>query len=73
MFCEINDILYKFPFTLPSYFTLLLRTVVILEGIALKGDPEYDIYEDVFPHAAKRALGLFGVKNIAKIVQAKLA
>jgi len=48
---DINTLLFKFPFTIPSYFGLMGRAVSMLEGIALKGDPKFDIWTATYPLA----------------------
>ena len=41
---ELNDIFFHYPFTVPEYFALVTRALIVLEGIALTGDPEFDIF-----------------------------
>ena len=35
---ELNQIFFEFPFTVPEYFALITRALIVLEGIALSGD-----------------------------------
>jgi aarF domain-containing kinase len=65
---ELNQIFFDFPFTVPAYFALITRALITLEGIALTGDPRFDIFQASYPFAKHRAIQLFGVKNVAKIV-----
>ena len=51
--------------TVPEYFALITRALIVLEGIALTGDPEFDLFKAAYPHAAKHAAALFGASNLA--------
>ena len=51
--------------TVPEYFALITRALIVLEGIALTGDPEFDLFKAAYPHAAKHAAVLFGASNLA--------
>jgi len=42
---ELNDIFFHHPFTVPDYFALITRALIVLEGIALTGDPNFDIFK----------------------------
>jgi predicted unusual protein kinase regulating ubiquinone biosynthesis (AarF/ABC1/UbiB family) len=35
--------MYKYSFRLPPYYTLLVRSLSVLEGIALASDPNYKV------------------------------
>lgn len=35
--------MYRFKFQIPSYYTLLVRSLSVLEGIALASDPNYKV------------------------------
>ncbi len=35
--------MYKFKFRVPAYYTLLVRSLSVLEGIALASDPDYKV------------------------------
>ena len=39
----------EIPFSVPPYMALLARSVVTLEGIALTGDPGYQVVAQVCP------------------------
>lgn len=45
---------------MPPFFALVTRGLGLLEGIALTGDPEFDIFQASFPYARRRALALLG-------------
>jgi predicted unusual protein kinase regulating ubiquinone biosynthesis (AarF/ABC1/UbiB family) len=57
---ELNYLFFKFPFQVPDYFALVTRALIVLEGIALTGDPSFDIFDAAYPYAQKRAI------NVAK-------
>ena len=47
---------YAQPYRLPPYFTLLLRAIAILEGVAMKGDPNFAILKEAYPFIAQKVL-----------------
>merc|ERR1719266_116 len=36
---DLNKIFYTYPFLVPDYFALITRAMIVLEGIAVTGDP----------------------------------
>jgi aarF domain-containing kinase len=46
----------EIEFNIPSEFALLARSLGILEGIALAGDPDYKIVLSAYPYVARRLL-----------------
>ena len=67
---DLNEIFFLHPFTVPSYFALITRALITLEGIALTGDPQFDIFRASHPYAQARALQIFGAKGVAQIIRA---
>lgn len=57
---DLNEVFWKHDFTVPPFFALVTRGLGILEGIALKGDEEFDIFKASMPYAKRRAKVLFG-------------
>lgn len=57
---ELNEIFFRYPFQVPPFFALVTRGLGLLEGIALVGDPEFDIFRASAPYATRRAVGLMG-------------
>jgi aarF domain-containing kinase len=57
---ELNEIFFRFPFSVPPYFALVTRGLGLLEGIALTGDPDFDIFEASVPYATRRAISMIG-------------
>jgi len=52
----LGDVLFKFPFKTPAYYALILRSLTVLEGLALQADPEYKLLAKAYPYMAKRLL-----------------
>ena len=67
---DLNHVFFSFPFTVPSYFALITRALIVLEGIALTGDPAFDIFHASYPYARSRAVDVFGWQNTIKILGA---
>lgn len=67
---DLNSIFFEQPFRVPDYFALVTRALITLEGIALAGDPDFDIFKAAYPHGLRRARELFGVEGLARIAAA---
>ncbi|KAL8144329.1 hypothetical protein V2J09_017361 [Rumex salicifolius] len=48
--------MYKFKFRIPSYFSLVIRSLAVLEGIAISFDPNYKVLGSTYPWIAKKVL-----------------
>jgi aarF domain-containing kinase len=70
---ELNQIFFDFPFTVPSYFALITRALIVLEGIAVSGDPSFDIFKAAYPYCRQRAVEVFGWRNVVAILGAAAA
>lgn len=46
----------EIPFSVPPYMSLLARSVATLEGIALVGDPNYQMVAQAYPFVARKVL-----------------
>jgi aarF domain-containing kinase len=57
---ELNEVFFRYPFSVPPFFALVTRGLGLLEGIALSGDPEFDIFRASAPFARRRAVALLG-------------
>jgi len=66
---DLNKIFYTYPFLVPDYFALITRAMIVLEGIALTGDPNFDLFRSAYPYGLKRAIKLFGYSGVASIVK----
>ncbi|MFM8975846.1 MAG: ABC1 kinase family protein, partial [Vulcanococcus sp.] len=40
---DLSGVMYRFPFRVPPYYALIIRSLVTLEGIALSVDPDFKI------------------------------
>ena len=72
---DLNKIFYTYPFLVPDYFALITRAMIVLEGIAVTGDPDFDLFRAAYPYSLKRAVNLFGytgVANLAREVSTKM-
>jgi len=38
--------------------------MIVLEGIAVTADPEFDLFASAYPFALKRAVKLFGLNDL---------
>jgi len=66
---DLNKIFYLYPFLVPEYFALITRAMIVLEGIAVTGDPDFDLFRSAYPYSLKRAVSLFGYSGVAKIAK----
>uniref|UniRef100_A0A0D3G0R6 ABC1 atypical kinase-like domain-containing protein n=1 Tax=Oryza barthii TaxID=65489 RepID=A0A0D3G0R6_9ORYZ len=48
--------LYKFKFQIPSYFSLVIRSLAVLEGIAISFNPNYKVLGSSYPWIARKVL-----------------
>ncbi len=53
---QMSDIMYEFPFRVPAYYALIIRSLVTLEGIAIGIDPNFKVLSKAYPYVAKRLL-----------------
>jgi aarF domain-containing kinase len=53
---DLGQAMYRFQFRVPPYFTLLVRSLSVLEGIALAADPRYKVLGAAYPWVARRLL-----------------
>tara|TARA_Y100001968_G_scaffold306264_1_gene322925 strand:+ start:11864 stop:13729 length:1866 start_codon:yes stop_codon:yes gene_type:complete len=53
---DLSGMMYKFPFQLPPYYALIIRSLITLEGIALSVDPKFKILGAAYPYFAKRLI-----------------
>ncbi|GAB2290500.1 hypothetical protein Dimus_024777 [Dionaea muscipula] len=48
--------MYKFKFRIPSYFALVIRSLAVLEGIAISFNPDYKVLGNTYPWIAQKVL-----------------
>jgi predicted unusual protein kinase regulating ubiquinone biosynthesis (AarF/ABC1/UbiB family) len=57
---ELNEVFFRYPFSVPPFFALVTKGLGLLEGIALTGDPDFDIFRASAPFARRRAISVLG-------------
>ncbi|KAG0476235.1 hypothetical protein HPP92_013076 [Vanilla planifolia] len=53
---NLGRTMYKFKFRIPSYFSLVIRSLAVLEGIAIGFDPNYKVLSSSYPWIARKVL-----------------
>ena len=53
---DLSGVMYKFPFRVPPYYALIIRSLVTLEGIALSVDYDFKILGAAYPYFARRLM-----------------
>lgn len=53
---QMSAMMYEFPFQVPAYYALIIRSMVTLEGIAIGIDPHFKVLSKAYPYIAKRLL-----------------
>lgn len=53
---ELSSLVFDYRFVIPSYYILVMRAFVTLEGIALSSDDEFNMYDAAAPYARKKLL-----------------
>ncbi len=48
---ELAEVMYDYPFRLPSNFTYIMRALMTLEGIGIVTDPDFNFFETAKPFA----------------------
>jgi predicted unusual protein kinase regulating ubiquinone biosynthesis (AarF/ABC1/UbiB family) len=64
---ELAEIMYEYPFRLPSNFTYVMRALMTLEGIGLVTDPGFSFFETAKPYAKEFMLRREG-KHFRKLI-----
>lgn len=52
----LGAVFYQYPFNVPAYYALILRSLTVLEGLALNADPKFKVLAASYPYFAKRLL-----------------
>ena len=68
---DLADVMYDYPFRLPSNFTYIMRALMTLEGIGIITDPEFNFFETAKPFAKEFMLKREG-KDLRKLLTDKL-
>ncbi|KAJ7973980.1 ABC1 family protein [Quillaja saponaria] len=53
---DLGTTMYKFKFKIPSYFSLVIRSLAVLEGIAVSFNPDYKVLGSTYPWIARKVL-----------------
>ncbi|KAG9451203.1 hypothetical protein H6P81_011168 [Aristolochia fimbriata] len=53
---NLGRTMYKFKFQIPSYFSLVIRSLAVLEGIAISFNPNYKVLSSSYPWIARKVL-----------------
>eukprot|EP00178_Gracilaria_changii_P025253 TRINITY_DN778_c0_g1_i1.p1 TRINITY_DN778_c0_g1~~TRINITY_DN778_c0_g1_i1.p1 ORF type:complete len:707 (+),score=93.20 TRINITY_DN778_c0_g1_i1:4984-7104(+) len=53
---NLSDLAFKTPIRIPVFFTLIIRSLTILEGFALQTDSAFKIVDESYPYVVKRIL-----------------
>ncbi len=53
---DLSGVMYRFPFKLPPYYALIIRSLITLEGIALSVDENFKILGAAYPYFARRLI-----------------
>jgi len=53
---KLSGIMYELPFQVPSYYALIIRSMVTLEGIALSVRDDFKVLAVAYPYVANRML-----------------
>ena len=68
---DLADVMYDYPFRLPSNFTYIMRALMTLEGIGIITDPEFNFFETAKPYAKEFMFRREG-KDLRKLLTDKL-
>ncbi|HEY9682133.1 MAG TPA: AarF/ABC1/UbiB kinase family protein [Oculatellaceae cyanobacterium] len=61
MLFDFSDVVYKYPFRLPTEFTFVMRALLTLEGVALTINPDFNFIDAALPFAHRIILKNNGV------------
>ncbi|MBL1177328.1 ABC1 kinase family protein [Pantanalinema sp. GBBB05] len=53
---KLSALMYEYPFRVPAYYALIIRSLVTLEGIAINVDPNFKVLSKAYPYVSKRLL-----------------
>jgi predicted unusual protein kinase regulating ubiquinone biosynthesis (AarF/ABC1/UbiB family) len=56
IFEGLSDVMYEYPFRVPAYYALIVRSLITMEGIAMSVDPNFKVLSTAYPYVAKRLL-----------------
>lgn len=53
---QLSELMYEYPFRVPAFYALIIRSLVTLEGIAIHIDPNFKVLTAAYPYVSKRLL-----------------
>lgn len=53
---QLSELMYEYPFQVPAYYALIIRSLVTMEGIAIHIDPNFKVLSSAYPYVSKRLL-----------------
>jgi len=53
---DLSELMYEYPFKVPPYYALIIRSLLTLEGIAINIDPSFKVLAEAYPYVSKRLL-----------------
>jgi predicted unusual protein kinase regulating ubiquinone biosynthesis (AarF/ABC1/UbiB family) len=56
IFDDLSELMYEYPFQVPSYYALIVRSLLTMEGIAIGVDEDFKVLSAAYPYVAKRIL-----------------
>ena len=56
IFDQLSEVMYEYPFRVPAYYALIVRSLLTMEGIAMGVDPNFKVLSAAYPYVAKRLL-----------------
>lgn len=56
IFEQLSEVMYEYPFRVPAYYALIVRSLLTMEGIAMGVDPNFKVLSAAYPYVAKRLL-----------------
>jgi predicted unusual protein kinase regulating ubiquinone biosynthesis (AarF/ABC1/UbiB family) len=56
IFDDLSELMYEYPFQVPSYYALIVRSLLTMEGIAIGVDENFKVLSAAYPYVAKRIL-----------------
>lgn len=60
---DLAAVTFEFPFSIPPYFALIIRALGVLEGIALKADPNFKMIMEALPFVSRRVMTAASADN----------
>jgi len=63
---QFKTVLYENKITLPHYLYMLIRALIIIEGVGVKLDPAFNITDNLQPYTSKITRKRFNLKRLFK-------